>query len=75
MAALVTRSGGRIVEINSVSDVEWAFREVMSELREQYAIGYYPSPPHTGSGRFRNVGVKVEQPGLRVRTRQGYVDR
>lgn len=72
---LVTRSGGRIVEIDSVSDVEWAFREVLSELREQYAIGYYPSPPRTGTGRFRTVGVKVKQPGLRVRTREGYVDR
>jgi Ca-activated chloride channel family protein len=72
---LVRRSGGRIVEIDRVSDVEWAFREVLSELREQYAIGYYPSPPHTGSGRFRTVRVKVERPGLRVRTREGYIDR
>ena len=72
---LVTRSGGRVVEIDRVSEVEWAFREVLSELREQYAIGYYPSPPHTGSGRFRAVRVKVDWPGLRVRTREGYVDR
>ena len=72
---LVTRSGGRIVEIESINDVEWAFREVLSELREQYAIGYYPNPPHSGSGRFRTVEVKVEQPGLKVRTRDGYVDR
>ncbi len=72
---LVTRSGGRIVEIESVADVEWAFREVLAELREQYAIGYYPSPPHTGSGRFRTVRVKVKQPGFRVRAREGYVDR
>jgi len=72
---LVKRSGGRTVEIESVSDVEWAFREVLAELREQYAIGYYPSPPHTGSGRFRTVAVKVEQSGLRVRARDGYIDR
>jgi Ca-activated chloride channel family protein len=72
---LVKRSGGRIVEIDEVADVEWAFREVLSELREQYAIGYYPSPPNTGSGRFRTVRVKVDRPSLRVRTREGYVDR
>ena len=72
---LVTQSGGRIVEIDRVSDVEWAFREVLSELREQYAIGYYPSPPRSGSGRFRSVRVKVKRPGLRVHTRGGYVDR
>ncbi len=71
---LVERSGGRTVEIDEVSDVEWAFREVLSELREQYAIGYYASPPNTGSGRFRTIRVKVERPGLRVRTREGYVD-
>jgi Ca-activated chloride channel family protein len=72
---LVERSGGRIVEIDEISDVEWAFREVLSELREQYAIGYYPSPPNSGSERFRTVRVKVERPGFRVRTREGYVDR
>lgn len=72
---LVTRSGGRIVEIESVADVEWAFREVLAELREQVVIGYYPSPPHTGSGRFRTVKVKVTRPGLKVRAREGYVDR
>lgn len=72
---LVTRSGGRIVEIDSVTEIEWAFREVLAELRQQYAIGYYPEPPHTGSGRFRTVRVKVGQPGLKVRTRDGYVDR
>lgn len=72
---LVKRSGGRIVEIDSLADVEWAFREVLAELREQYAIGYYPSPPHSGSGRFRPVSVKVDERGLKVRAREGYVDR
>ncbi len=71
---LVARSGGRTVEIDRISDVEWAFREVLSELREQYALGYYPTPPHTGSGRFRTVRVKVDRPGFRARTREGYVD-
>lgn len=71
---LVRQSGGRIVEIDGVADVAWAFREVFSELREQYAIGYYPSPPHAGLGRFRPVRVKVKRPGLEVRTRAGYVD-
>ena len=75
LGKLVTRSGGRIVEFDSLADVEWAFREVLAELREQYAIGYYPSPPHTGSGRFRSVRVKVDGAGLKVRTREGYVDR
>jgi Ca-activated chloride channel family protein len=72
---LVKRSGGRIVEIERVADVEWAFREVLAELREQYAIGYYPDPPHSGSGRFRTVDVKVKRSGLKVRAREGYVDR
>lgn len=72
---LVRRSGGRIVEIDRVADVDWAFREVLSELREQYAIGYYPSPPHGGTGRFRPIAVKVSRPGLTVRAREGYVDR
>jgi Ca-activated chloride channel family protein len=72
---LVRRSGGRIVEIERLADIEWAFREVLAELREQYAIGYYPDPPHSGSGRFRSVEVKLRESGLKVRTREGYVDR
>lgn len=72
---LVKRSGGRIVQIESITDVEWAFREVLAELRQQYAIGYYPTPPHSGSSRFRPVSVELEGRGLKVRAREGYVDR
>jgi Ca-activated chloride channel family protein len=72
---LVTRSGGRVVEIDTILHIEWAFREVLAELREQYAIGYYPDPSHSGSGEFREVEVRVQGEGLEVRTRDGYVDR
>jgi len=34
-------------------------------------LGYYPTNDKR-DGRFRNVQVKVSQPGLRVRTRRGY---
>ncbi len=75
LGKLVRRSGGRIVEIDRISEVEWAFREILSELREQYAIGYYPSPAESDVGHFRSVKVKVEPHGLTVRAREGYMDR
>ncbi|MCL4819578.1 MAG: VWA domain-containing protein [Vicinamibacteria bacterium] len=48
-----------------------ALGRVGQELRTYYVIGYVPS--RTADGRFREVKVRVEVPGLRARTKKGYV--
>jgi Ca-activated chloride channel family protein len=69
----VEESGGRIQPIERVADIEPAFRSIMKELREQYALGYYPSNLKN-DGTFHHVRVKVDKWGLQVRSANGYVD-
>jgi VWFA-related protein len=72
---IVEESGGRALEVASVEDVGPAFAEILAELREQYALGYYPDP-RRNDGSWRKVEVDLAGGrGLRVRTRAGYVDR
>jgi Ca-activated chloride channel homolog len=69
----VEESGGRVQRIERTSDIEGVFRGIMQELREQYAIGFYPSNVKN-DGSWHNVKVSVDQSGCRVRAASGYVD-
>ena len=70
---IVEESGGRIVTVSS-HDLGPAFEDILAELREQYALGYYPDPRRR-DGSWRDVAVELGQRGLKVSTRLGYVDR
>jgi VWFA-related protein len=70
---LVELSGGRIIPARSTDEIEPVFIEILRELREQYALGYYPSVQrHDGS--WRRITVRVDRPGVKVRTHEGYLD-
>ncbi|MDX1502146.1 MAG: VWA domain-containing protein [Thermoanaerobaculia bacterium] len=69
----VRLSGGRVVTLSSIDQTREAFAEILSEIREQYVLGYYPSGP-TGTGGWRSVAVTVAGRGLSVRARKGYMD-
>ncbi|HKV11412.1 MAG TPA: VWA domain-containing protein [Thermoanaerobaculia bacterium] len=69
----VEESGGRILEIEQANQLEGAFKVVLQELRQQYALGYYPSNGK-GDGSWHKIDVKVRGLGDKVRTREGYVD-
>jgi len=73
LAKAVLESGGRIQRIDKVAEIESAFRGILQELREQYVIGYYPTDVRK-DGRWHDVRVDVQRFGVRVRTRDGYVD-
>ena len=45
----------------------------MSELREQYVLGYYPARD-LDDGAWHQVEVRVDAPGIKVRNRGGYYD-
>jgi Ca-activated chloride channel family protein len=69
----VKESGGRILAINHVEELEGAFRNILQELRQQYALGYYPTTAK-GDGKWHKVEVRLHGGGGRVRTREGYAD-
>jgi Ca-activated chloride channel family protein len=69
----VDESGGRIQPVKRVDQIEGVFRGIMQELREQYAIGYYPSNLKS-DGSWHAVKAEIDRPGCRLRTAHGYVD-
>jgi len=70
---IVRESGGRILEIEDVSQIPRAFGSILTELRGQYVLGYYPSDLRR-DGSWRSVKVEVKGFGTKVRCREGYVD-
>jgi VWFA-related protein len=54
------------------SNLQAAVRDVMSDNGNFYVLGYYPDPLPS-DGKFHEVDVKVTRPGLRVRSRPGYM--
>jgi Ca-activated chloride channel family protein len=69
----VEESGGRIRVLSGIDEIGPAFEEIMTELRGQYVLGYYPTKRRAG-GSWRPVRVKVNVPSTRVRFRAGYID-
>jgi VWFA-related protein len=45
---------------------------LMTDNGSYYLLGYYPSPQRS-DGKFQEVEVKVNRPGLQVRARRGYL--
>jgi Ca-activated chloride channel family protein len=69
----ILESGGRIILLQRHSDISAAFQEILSELREQYAIGFYPSSDRD-DGSWHTLEVKVTRSGAHVRSKDGYLD-
>ncbi len=54
------------------NDYRDAFGRILDDSSSYYVLGYYPTNDKR-DGKFRNVAVTVTKPGLKVRTRRGYV--
>jgi Ca-activated chloride channel family protein len=70
---LVELSGGRIIPARSTEEIEPVFIEILRELREQYALGYYPEVQRN-DGSWHRIRVRVDRPDVKVRTHEGYLD-
>jgi len=73
LLAAVEESGGKVVTIEQTSDVGAAMTEILRELREQYAIGFYPGE-RNNDGSWRTVEVTTHVPDIQLRTCEGYLD-
>jgi Ca-activated chloride channel family protein len=69
----VTETGGRVVAIRDIAAAPAAFEEILSELRAQYVLGYYPSVDRDDES-WHDVAVSVRRSGVDLRTRSGYLD-
>jgi VWFA-related protein len=57
--------------VNS-NDFASSFARIIQDNSSYYVLGYY-SEDAKRDGQFRNVAVRMKQPGLQVRARKGYV--
>lgn len=73
LTSTVLESGGRVVELTNLKEAENAFTEILAELREQYALGYYPSQ-NKGDNSWHRLTIRTRRPELMVRTKNGYID-
>lgn len=54
------------------NDYGTAFDRIVRENSAYYVLGFYPTNDKR-DGRFRKLEVRVKRPGLRVRSRRGYL--
>ena len=70
---MVSDSGGRVIPVWGVGQLDSAFRSVIQELRQQYVLGFHPSDRrHDGS--WRPIRVRLPKHSYDVRARAGYID-
>ena len=69
--ALAQQTGGLLFRARRVEDLEGAYRRVAVELRTFYSLAYTPANA-VRDGRWHKVEVKVDRPGIVIRTRPGY---
>ncbi|MFN6203286.1 MAG: VWA domain-containing protein [Acidobacteriota bacterium] len=76
LRALATRTGGRFFTSPGGNRLREAFAETIDELHHQYTLTYSSSLDDAASGRrdgrWRTIEVRIDRPGLDIRTRQGY---
>lgn len=74
LAELAVLTGGRSFLLRDVKELEKTLAEIARELRYQYLLGYAPSEAiEPNTHEWRSIRVVVNQPGLRVRARDGYM--
>jgi VWFA-related protein len=71
MVGLAKATGGQVM-FNTTS-LEEKLGEVMDNLDAFYSLGF--SPSHSGDGRYHKLAVKVKREGVRLRYREGYLDK
>jgi Ca-activated chloride channel family protein len=74
LVAAVEESGGRVELLGEHDDLAATLTGLLGELREQYVLGYYPRDLR-GDGSWRPVEVQTRAGGVRLRYRDGWVDR
>ena len=65
-------TGGRIFMPTLGAELDKAFTDILTELRTQYLLGFYPQNVPTAKQKFHTLDVRVKTPDLRVSARNGY---
>jgi Mg-chelatase subunit ChlD len=68
---LADKSGGELYRADTLADLPDAFAKIAAELRNQYALGYYPTNA-ARDGKYRKIKVTVARKDVVIRARPGY---
>ena len=71
MRELASRTGGRAYY--NTNDLKNAIRDAIQDSRVTYTLGFYPKS-ETFDGKFHELKVKIDRPGINARYRKGYFD-
>lgn len=65
------QTGGRFIATPGGAEMRQAFARIVEELGGQYTLTYEPSNT-AKDGRWRAITLRIDKPGLTIRTRKGY---
>lgn len=68
---LAQETGGRAFFPRRVDDLAAIYQQISDELSSQYSLGYTSKNP-LRDGQWRRLVVRIDQPNLAARTKQGY---
>ena len=66
----VEASGGRIMPLDRVEEVQGALTGLLTELRGQYVLSYYPTRVRA-AGATPKIEVRLRRPGIEIRVHRG----
>jgi Ca-activated chloride channel family protein len=69
---MATGTGGRCFLPTVGAELDTAFASIITELRTQYLLGFYPRDVPLNKDRFHKLEVRVTRPDLRAFARNGY---
>lgn len=72
MKELSMVTGARAFFPAAITELAGVYGVIAEELATQYSLGYSPVNPRRDSA-FRRVDVRIDRPGIRARTRTGYL--
>ena len=71
LETLARQTGGRAYFPERAGQLADVYRQIASDLRQQYALGYTSTNP-AHDGRWRTIAVTLADPSLTVEARAGY---
>lgn len=69
---MAENTGGRTFLPGDAVQLDRAFADIITELRTQYLVGFYPRAVPLTKDRYHRLQVRVKRPELQVSARNGY---
>jgi VWFA-related protein len=68
----VAATGGTLDSEATSNGIQRSYAKIAEEARTQYTLGYLSHQPFI-DGKFRNIDVRVDRPGIEVLAKRGYI--